>query len=210
MQKLILIGGGGHCKVCIDIIEQTGQYHIAGILDAANLIGTEVLGYKIIGTDEDIWKYAGQDYQFLITVGQIKTATVRKKIYQLLKEQNCTLATVFSPKATVSSYARIGEGTIIMHHAIVNAAAEIGVNCILNTGCDIEHDVIVGQHTHISTYAVINGGSHIGKETFIGSNATVSNQISLTDQVIIGSGAVVHRNIAAPGTYAGNPVKKIN
>ncbi len=28
------MGGGGHCKSCIDVIEQEGKYKIAGIVDA--------------------------------------------------------------------------------------------------------------------------------------------------------------------------------
>ncbi len=31
--KIILIGGGGHCKSCIDVIEQEGRFQITGIVD---------------------------------------------------------------------------------------------------------------------------------------------------------------------------------
>jgi len=30
--ELILVGGGGHCKSCIDVIERQGKYRIAGII----------------------------------------------------------------------------------------------------------------------------------------------------------------------------------
>ena len=209
-QELILVGGGGHCKSCIDVIECTGQYEIIGILDTPQSIGNKVLNYEIIGTDQDIQKYKQQGCQFLITVGQIKSASVRKRIFQLLEQNEVTFATIISPKAYVSRYANIGRGTIILHGATVNAAVEIGDNCILNTGCNIEHDVKIGNETHISTHAVINGGCIIGNEVFVGSNATLANQVNLGDNIIIGSGSVVIRSLNQVGTYVGNPVKNIN
>ena len=207
--KVILVGGGGHCKACIDVVECTNEYEIVGILDRADLIGTDVLNYKIIGTDDDILKYKQEGCQFLITVGQIKSAAIRKKIFHHLAQCQATIITIISPKAHVSKYAQIGKGTIVMHGVTVNASAKVGTNCILNTGCCIEHDSIIGHHTHISTNAVINGGSIIGDEVFIGSNATMSGNVSLGNNIIIGSGSVVLKTIPEAGIYAGNPVRKI-
>ena len=209
MQKLILIGGGGHCKACINVIEQTNQYEIIGILDQAKLRGTSVLGYKIVGTDADIAYYKTLGFHFLITVGQIKTADLRKKLFGSLIDNDTLIATIISPQANVSKYAQIKKGTIIMHGVTVNASVVIGENCILNTGCNVEHDVVIGHHTHVSTHAVINGNCNIGNQVFIGSNATISSQISLTNSVIIGAGAVVVKNIIEKGTYVGNPLRQI-
>ena len=46
---IILFGGGGHCKSVIDVAESAG-YTILGILDKSELVGTQVLDYKVIGT----------------------------------------------------------------------------------------------------------------------------------------------------------------
>ena len=35
--KIILIGGGGHCKSVIDVIEEENKYIIAGIVDKKEL-----------------------------------------------------------------------------------------------------------------------------------------------------------------------------
>ena len=52
--KLILIGGGGHCHACIDVIESTSTFEIIGIIDTKDKIGQSVLGYPIIGKDSDL------------------------------------------------------------------------------------------------------------------------------------------------------------
>ena len=121
MNKLILLGGGGHCKSCIDVIEQEGNYTIAGILDKKELTGQKILAYEFIGSDADINKLVDKGYFFLITVGHIKTSSIRKKLSSLLSESNAQMATIISPRAYVSKYADIGKGTIIMHDALVNA-----------------------------------------------------------------------------------------
>ena len=174
-EKIILVGGGGHCKSCIDVIEQEGIYDIAGIVDFAEKYGEEILGYKIIAQDDDIPELAQNYKNFLVTVGQIKSSELRTTIYNLLKRHNVHLPVLKSPIAYVSDHAKIGEGTIVMHHAIVNANAVIGSNCIINTKALIEHDAIIGDHCHISTASIVNGGVKIGSGSFFGSGA-VSNQ----------------------------------
>lgn len=179
LQHIILIGGGGHCKSCIQVIEATGRFHIDGILDVKEKVGEKILNYSITGTDDDLERYANKAVVFLITVGQIRSNQIRKKLYDRIKTLNLKLATVIAPDAIVSRYANIGEGTIIMHQAIVNADATVGVNCIVNTKALIEHDARIGDHCHISTAAVINGGTQVENDTFVGSGAVTREYISI-------------------------------
>lgn len=188
--KLILIGGGGHCKSCIDVIEQSGQYEIAGILDKRENIGQRVLGYEIIGEDEQIEKLAREEFSFLITLGQIRTSEVRKKLYDELLRCKAPIATIISPHAYVSKHAHIEPGTIIMHNAVINADANIGKNCIINTKALIEHDAVVEDHCHISTAAVINGGAIIKQGSFFGSNAVSRETVSTSNNAFIKAGSV--------------------
>lgn len=208
-EQLILIGGGGHCKSCIDVIESTHQFQIEGILDFPEFLGTKILNNEIIGNDDDIEKYHKLGYSFLITVGQIKAPQPRKKIFEKLESIGAKIATVISPKAIVSPHAKIEKGSIIMHGATINAGATIGKNCIINSHALIEHDAHVGNHTHVSTKAVINGDATVGDECFIGSCSCISNGIEIKNQVIIGAGSVVIKNISESGIFAGVPCKKI-
>ncbi len=188
-KKLILIGGGGHCKSCIDVIDQCPEFKITGILDTSDKIGLEVLGYPIIGTDEKISIYENDEFYFLITVGQIKSNNTRKNIFNKIVENKLNFGTVVSPFAITSKYSLIGHGTIIMHHVVVNTNCSIGENCIINTKALIEHDCKIGNHTHISTGAIINGGCTIGDNVFIGSGAVVTQGVTVADNVTIGAGS---------------------
>jgi len=188
-KNLILIGGGGHCKACIDVIEQTGTYHILGILDQEEKLGSGLLGYKYIGTDDDISSYRHKDVEFLITVGQIKSSVLRKNLYDKVLSTNNRLATIISPRAYVSKWATIGQGTIVMHDALINVAAVIGNNCIINTKALIEHDCHIEAHCHISTAAVINGHTQIAEGTFFGSNAVSKHCVSTVPYSFVKAGS---------------------
>ena len=186
-KKILLIGGGGHCKSVIDVIEQGNQFKIAGIIDIKELVGSEVLGYKILGSDEDL-KDLRHHYKYaLITVGQIKSPEPRIKLFEMLKSFGYELPVVISPLAYVSKHATLGEGTITMHHALINANVTIGQNCIINTKALIEHDSIIEDNCHISTGAIINGGVHVKAGTFYGSNATCKEYAQVSGFVKAGS-----------------------
>ena len=185
--EILLIGGGGHCKSVIDVIEQEDKYSIAGIVDKKELIGSNVLGYKVIACDDDLpnlfqkYKYA------IVTVGQIKSNVLRVKLFNILKEIGYKLPVIVSPLAYVSKYSFVYEGTVIMHNALINANAKIGKNCIINTKALVEHDATIEDNCHISTAAVINGGVTVKKNTFFGSNATSKEYIEINNFVKAGS-----------------------
>lgn len=204
----MLIGGGGHCKACIDVIESTQQYKIIGILDGKKQPGTTVLGYKVVDSDQNIRQQQCQ--LFVISVGQIKSAAVRIHLYKNILKAKKTCPKIISPRAYVSKHASLGQGTIIMHDVCVNAGACIGVNCIINTKANVEHDAVIGDHCHISTGATINGDCKVGNNCFVGSSSVISSQVTVTDNVIIGAGSVVIKNIEIPGTYVGNPARRID
>lgn len=204
-KKLILIGGGGHCKSVIDVAESAG-YTILGILGKPGEEGKDVLGYRVIGTDEDMGKYVNAAY-FVVTVGQIESPDLRIKLHSKIEEVGGKLATIISPIAHVSRYARIGEGTVVLHQAVVNANATIGKGCIINTFANIEHDVTIGDFCHISTGVMVNGNCTIGNGVFIGSQSVVNQGVSIIDGAFVASLSAVRESLSKKGLYAGNPLR---
>lgn len=189
MKNLYLIGGGGHCKSCIDVIEATNEFVIKGIFDKLENVSKKVLNYEIIGSDDDLKKYISPENYFLITMGQIKSVEARMRIFKNLKSLNANIATVISPRAYVSRYAKIGGGTIVMHDSLVNAEAEIGENCILNTKSLIEHDSKIANHCHVSTGSVVNGDCIVESECFVGSNAVLREGVRVPTKTLISAGS---------------------
>ncbi|PLX15520.1 MAG: acetyltransferase [Candidatus Muiribacterium halophilum] len=204
MKDIVLVGGGGHCVSCIDVVESSGEFNIIGILDSSDRLGEEILGYKIIGTDDMIPELVKKKVSFLITIGQIKNPEPRRKLFKKILDTGGNLPIIKASTAYLSKYAKIKQGTILMHNSFVNASAEIGENCIINTGAIIEHDTVVGDNCHISTSSVVNGGCFVGDNTFIGSNSVVNQEVEITNNVILASLSRIYYNIEQTGVYKDN------
>ena len=194
--QLILVGGGGHCRSCIDVIEQEGRFEIAGIVERSPHGETDDgMGYAVLGTDDDLSDVKKRYNYALVTVGQIKTPEPRMRLYQLLKKFKFFLPAIVSPAAYVSRHASIGEGTIVMHQALVNAGARVGSNCIINTKALLEHDAVVEDHCHIATGAIVNGEVSIGAGSFFGSAAVSKQCISVPPKSFIKANSVVGKSL---------------
>ena len=194
-EKIILIGGGGHCKACIDVIEQARTFQIAGIVDVPEKLHQKILGHEIIATDDDLPHLVKEYGYCLITLGQIKSPDRRIKLFEALKNMGAKLPVIISQHAYISKHVEVGEGSIIMHQALVNAGVKIGSNCIINNKTLIEHDAIIGNHCHIATCAVINGGVKVGSGTFFGSNSVSKEYIEIGENSVIGCGAKIIKNV---------------
>lgn len=202
-RPIILVGGGGHCKSVIEAAESAGVI-IKGILDIPENVGKKVLDYTVIGTDEDISLYA-DTCDFIVTVGFVKDASLRIKIHEKVMAVKGHFGRVIASTAHVSRYASIGEGSVIMHQAMVNAGAQIGFGCIINTFANIEHDAMIGDYTHISTGAMVNGDCQVGKRVFLGSQSVMVNGTFITDDCIVAAGSLARKSMQRSGIYAGNP-----
>ena len=200
---LILIGAGGHAHACIDVIEQHGGYHIAGLIGMPDEMHDRHLGYAVIGTDTDLPELAKTIPYALITLGQIKTPTHRTRLYQQVVALGFQSPTIIAPSACVSRHAAIGSGTIVMHGAIVNAGASVGKNCIINTHALLEHDATVADHCHISTGAIINGNTVIGSGSFIGSGSIIKEGALLGQGSFVGMGLSVRQNLPNNAQFPG-------
>ncbi len=192
--KILLIGGGGHCKSVIDVIELEDKYTIAGIIDKKELIGQDVLNYKVIGCDDDLMELFKTYKYAVITVGQIKSNSLKVKLFNLAKNIGYELPTIISPLAYVSNHSTVEEGTVVLHHALINANAKIGKNCIINSKALVEHDVVIEDNCHISTGAILNGGVVVKEGSFFGSNAVSKEYIETSSNDFIKAGTVFKGN----------------
>jgi sugar O-acyltransferase (sialic acid O-acetyltransferase NeuD family) len=203
MKSILLVGAGGHAKACIDVIETEGRFRIGGLVDKEADTSKSILGYPIIGDDAEL-EALRSDYDFaFVAIGQIRSPNPRIQAYDALRALNFTVPAIVSPLAHVSSHARVADGTIIMHGAIVNAATSIGRNCIINSRALIEHDVTVGDHCHVATAATINGSVIIEDGVFIGSGATTTQGVTIGERCIVGARTLVRRDLSADTVYTG-------
>ena len=191
MTPLLLLGSGGHCRSCIDVVERTSEFSVRGIVVKQRGRELSVGGYPILGEDRDLPYLLRDSSAALIAVGHLTDVSPRVRLYEALRSLGAELPLVSSPESYVSASAAVGNGTIVMHGSVVNAGAIVGSNCIINSRALLEHDVHVGDHCHVSTGVIINGGAEIGTRTFLGSGTIVREGVRIGSHCIIGAGSLV-------------------
>ncbi len=208
-KRLILIGGGGHCKVVISILRKLKDFEIVGIVDNYKT-GEIIEGIRVIGADNNLKDFYKENIHYaLITVGSVGDNTKRYKLFNMVKEIGYEFPIVISPAASMDESTKIDEGTVIMPGSIINVDSIIGKNCIINSGAIIEHDCKIGNHCHIAPGVHLSGGVNIGNLTFIGIGSTIIQGIKIGKNVTIGAGSVVIKDIPENVVVVGNPAKII-
>ena len=199
-KKIILIGGGGHARVVMDIVEACGD-RVVGVLDDAMEKGAPVQGVPVLGKVADAESF--EDCSFLIAIGNNEIR------HRLAGQLDLPWYTAVHPSAVVSGKAQIGEGSVVMPKAVVNAGARIGRHCIINTAAVVEHDNCIDDCGHVSCGAILTGTVHVGAAVLVGAGAIVRNNVTICAGSTVGAGAVVTANITEKGTYVGVPARKL-
>lgn len=101
----------------------------------------------------------------------------------------------------------IGNNCKIQSHSFICELVTIGNNCFIGHGVMFINDLFSNGGPAMGNKSLWRSTA-IGNNVSIGSNATIL-PVQICDNVVIGAGAVVTKNISEPGTYAGNPAKKL-
>jgi sugar O-acyltransferase (sialic acid O-acetyltransferase NeuD family) len=195
---MLVYGASGHAKVIIDCL-QAGQVPVSGIFDDNPDI-RQLLGFPVLGSYQA--QYLPEE-PLIIAVGNNQ---IRQKITALVRH---TYGKVIHPSASISAYAKVGDGTVVFHQAVIQASASVGRHCIINTAASVDHDCILEDFVHISPHATLSGNVLVGEGTHIGAGATVIPGISIGKWCIIGAGAVVTKDIPDYATAVGVPARII-
>lgn len=202
-RRILLLGGGGHCRSVLDCLLRMERYEQIGIVER-ELATDLTMGAPVVGTDEDLprlftdgWKEA------FVTLGSIKSVANRRRLYMKAKEVGFSFPSIIDPSAVVSPFARVGNGVFVGKNTVINAEAKIGDMAIINTGAIIEHGCRIGEFAHISVGAAVCGDCDISDGVFVGANATVIQGVKIGMNSIIGAGTVVLKNVPINQTFVG-------
>ncbi len=194
MNRLIIIGAGGHGKVIADNALKNGYTDISFVDDHTQ---GECMGFPIIGKSSEIQALNDGRTDFVMGIGN---NVIRKMV---VEKYNVNWVTLIHPSAQIAVNVSVGVGTVIMAGAVVNTCSTIGEHCIINTGAIVEHDNVIGDYVHISPGVKLSGTVVVGQRTWIGTGTSVKNNIEICEDVIVGVGSVVVKDIKNKGTYFG-------
>lgn len=208
LKSIILLGGGGHAKVLVDLITQRGDYEIVGILDPELKFGTYLKGYDVLGTDKELPKLRDQGIQFVaVAVGCIKCTLLRRTLFNQSQGLNFQIPALIHPRAIISAGVEVSDGVQIMAGAIIQTDTTLGEGVVINTGVQVDHDCRIGNHAFLSPGVILSGGVTIGDNAFIGAGAVVIQGINIGDNAVIAAGAVVIQDVEDGALVKGVPAR---
>lgn len=207
MDKIIVIGGGGHAKIIINLLQKLKKYSILGYVDRADK--GDILGVGYLGNDDGLSHIKSQNPRChaVIGVGQVDIKNNRREIHQRLVRLGFDLPTLISPDAIVASDVKLGQGSVVIEGAIIQPGTVIGHCAIINTGVCIDHDCRLGDFVHMAPGTVLSGGVEVGDDVMICTGAVVIQCRKICSQCLIGAGATVVDDLTQPGKYLGTPAR---
>lgn len=192
--KKYLFGASGHAKVILDNLFSY-DIKVEAIVDDNPSVET-LLDLPVIHSKD--FNFSDTNL-FIIAIGN---NSIRRKI---VTKNNFTYYNAIHKTATVSDFAIIGEGTVVMPQVVINSDAKIGKHCILNSRSVVEHDCVLEDYVHISPNASLAGNVTVGEGSHIGIGASVIQGINIGKWATIGAGAVIINDVPDYAVVVGNP-----
>jgi len=208
MNRIVIIGAGGHAASVADALLATGQWNVIGLIAPDSEREATVCGLAVVGNDSDLERLAREGVAAAIGVGSIGDAAGRMRIAARAHDAGLALPAVVHPNASVSAHAQVGPGVFVAAGAVVGPHAVLSECCIVNSGAVVDHGCSIGAFVHIAPGAALSGDVHVGAGAHVGTGASVIHGAVIGERAIIGVGSSVVSDIPADVTAWGVPCRE--
>ena len=181
---MILYGASGHAKVIVSCLRDSGL-SVTAIFDD-DPSKTILSDIKLTG------QYQAElfpEHPLIIAIGDNR---LRENISKTILH---SFGIVQHPSALVDETVSIGEGTVIMHRAVIQAETIVGKHVIINTMASVDHECNIGDFAHIAPGVILCGNVKIGKGTLIGAGSVIVPNVTIGSNCVISAGSIIKHNI---------------
>ncbi len=197
LKPIVVIGGGGHASVLVDIL-RTQERNILAIVCPDDISQRRVFSdIQHLKQDDDVLRFSPDEVLLVNGVGMLPKSKLKRNLNHYYLSHGYQFETVIADSAQVSSFAVIELGAQVFAGAIVQAGAIVGGYSVINSGAIIEHDCNIGRYNHIAPNATLCGQVTTQEDVYVGAGSTVIQNLTLEQSSIVGAGAIVTKNLSS-------------
>jgi UDP-perosamine 4-acetyltransferase len=152
---------------------------------------------------------ATADPAFSLVVLALGSPSLRQRVAESYRSRGFRFATLVHPTAVIGPEVSLGEGCVVMAHAVLETHVRVGAHCFINVQASLAHECVVGEACSLGPGVHLAGQVTLGDRCDLGVGAVVRPRITLGDDVVVGAGAAVVKNHPGPAVLVGVPARPL-
>lgn len=210
MRNVVIVGASGHGGMILDCLKKEEQYNVVGFVDTFKRKGSEHYGLKVLGNEYDLPRLT-ESLNLSGLIFAIGNNWTRKTVADKISEivPRLEVISAIHPSAVIADGVKIGKGSVVMAGAIINAKAQMGDYCILNTKASLGHDGVMQDFSSIASGVCTGGNLDLGRFSAISLGANVIEHIKIGKHSVVGAGSLVVKNVGSFCVVYGSPAKMV-
>ncbi len=194
----MIIGGGGHASVLVDVLRQQ-QREIIAVVSLERPSAKIFDDIRWFRHDSSVLKFDKDEVKLVNGVGSLPGHNSRALLFQRFVKLGYEFETVVATSAVLSKSCSLAQGVQVMPGAIIQTGVTVGENSIINTGAIIEHDCEIGGDNHVAPGVTLSGGVQSLSGAHFGTGCSVIQKICIGENAVVGAGAVLSQNLLDRG-----------
>ncbi len=204
---LLIVGAGAEGRMVLDIANQLDVLVYGFLTDDADLVQTElndILVVASLGDKDSDTLLAEEHIRIVIAEREIEK---RKELVDELESVAAKVINATHPLNVISPYAKLGMGNIIHAGTIIHTNTQVYNFNIFGTSVIVEADAEIGSYCTLQSGSKIGMNAKVEDEVIIGMGSIIQAGVTIEEGAIVAPGSVVYKNVSAGSTVFGNPAK---
>jgi sugar O-acyltransferase (sialic acid O-acetyltransferase NeuD family) len=205
---LIVIGGGGHARELIDVVEAMNRvgptFELIGFAADEYYNETEMSarGTRYLGGVEPTLRSV--DAEYVIGIG---SGEARHEIDRLASSIGRSPAILVHPQSSMGFGVELGPGAVITAGARLTTEVKLGRHVHVNVNCTVSHDVKLDDYVTLSPGVNVSGWAHLSELVTMGTGSSAIDRVSIGAGTTVGAGATVINDLPGGVTAVGTPAR---
>lgn len=202
-RKLLIVGAGDFADLWVYYIRQYfKEYTIAACSVDQKYIRQDFWnGIPVIPFEQIEVKCPPAEYDVVVAIGYKQMNNIRKEKLLWCINAGYHLPNFIHPSAWIEADAVMGQGNLILEHAVLAHGVSIGHGNIIWNAVHLSHETKMENFNYLAPGTILAGKSEIGSNCFFGIGSSIRGKRYIADYTVVGAGAYINEKTEKCGVY---------